>query len=94
MADDALTWPDRFARNVQIVEMYGEGYPLRDIGAEFAMSHPGVLAVLEGAGVERRSKSTRLNALPVAKQLRKLEGRYRRAKAKILRTSSPRPSDE
>lgn len=86
--DGALHWPERFARNVRAIELWADGATLRDIGDAIGVSHVAVISILDGAGVPRCGRGRRGVGSSLAKNLALLDARYRRALAKLLRSTS------
>jgi len=47
-----LTWPERFKRNMLVVEMFAEGLSLREMSDRTDITHPAIVSILRDVGLK------------------------------------------
>lgn len=72
-----MAWPDRYARNVRIVQLFADGVTCREIAEREDMSHVAVMQILRSAGIDTSANRGR----PTARQRRNAQRDQEIAKA-------------
>ena len=102
-----LPWPDRFKRNLQVVEIFAEGLSLREMSDRVDITHSAIVVILREVGLKcavRRSTRPSRKALrntemakahALGKSFRELAERYQISRQRcqaIVAAQAPSPA--